>query len=108
MLSESASPASPSPKGVLQRCTNWMLAIVCSKLHWFKQIFHLVSHAGDGTENKKLQEAQAATVLGLCKNLVLTLGKGIIGFTANSQVASDFDLLFRELAIDVPEIEMDM
>ena len=91
MLSASASPASPSPKGVLQRCTNWMLAVVCSKLYWFKQIFHLVSHAGDGTENKKLQEAQAATVLGLCKNLVLTLSKGIIGFTANSQVASDFD-----------------
>ena len=79
-------PAAPSPTGVLQRCTKWMLAVVTSKLHLISHIFSMVGHARDGTENKDLQQAQAATAVGLVKNLVLTFGKGIIGFTANSQV----------------------
>lgn len=79
-------PAAPSSTGILQQCTQRMLAVVSSKLHWIWQIFCIGGHAGDGAKDKKLQEAQAATALGLCKNLVLTLGKGIIGFTANSQV----------------------
>jgi len=69
---------------VMRRDTARMAAAACQRILGVQRLFRLPG-SSDESADKELQEAHAVTVIGLLKNVVLTLGKGVIGVTANSQ-----------------------
>jgi hypothetical protein len=69
---------------VMRRDTARMAAAACLRMRGVQRLFRLPG-SSDESADKELQEAHAVTVIGLLKNVVLTLGKGVIGVTANSQ-----------------------
>jgi len=70
--------------GVLRRSAMWLVSTISSRLRSLKRDLHLHG-LGNDTSDKTLQEAQDVTMVGLIKNIVLTIGKGVVGLTANSQ-----------------------
>lgn len=66
------------------RSAMWLVSAVHNRLQGLERGLHWHALAC-GNASPELQEAQAVTAMGLLKNIVLTLGKGVIGFTANSQ-----------------------
>ena len=85
-------PAPPSPTGVAWRCAKvhsaklWVQAAICGALQGLRHLSFVADKTGaSDAADRELQEARAATILGLIKNFVLTFGKGVIGVTANSQ-----------------------
>ena len=75
-------PTLANNEGVLRRAATWMSTYCrCTNPHGPQRVDHATVSDGD----KELQEAHTATTIGLAKNVVLTVGKAVIGISANSQ-----------------------